>query len=46
MVKNLVAAEQSIETPAHMSYAMKDISPGVFIFYERNESEVISCNLE
>lgn len=32
MVKNLVAAEQSIETPAHISYAMKGISPGVFFF--------------
>ena len=40
MVKNLVAAEQSIETPAYISYAMKGISPGVFFFHERM-SEVI-----
>ena len=32
MVKNLVAPEQSIETPAHISYAMRGISPGVFFF--------------
>lgn len=35
MAKNSVAAEQSIETPAHISYAMKGISPGVFFFFMR-----------